>query len=190
MIMRNHSLLITCFVVFLLTSFSFLKFDKERSEYGLPSVFYSRQMPYGLSVSKESYSSYALLDEDGYELAGIGFRYGMTDFKMKDLLACAYNDSSVVLKCTDDSDSIRFLSSYETGYKSKKGNPEISFMDFKNYNLAQIDKDYNWIIFDEEKANKASSFRLLSLIGVVFSFLLFGYRLGTLLRAPNRQTAK
>lgn len=41
----------------------------------------------------------------------------------EDFLAYGYNDIYVVVKCTDSLNTINYLTSYETKYKSEKGNP-------------------------------------------------------------------
>ena len=84
---------------------------------------------------------------------GIGFRYKQSSFRIKNFLGYAYNDTSVLLKCTDSLNNIKYLVSYETGYNRNKGHPDISFKDIDNDEYNKIKDNYQCIEIDEEKAN-------------------------------------
>ena len=158
-------------VLFCISVLCFLKYDNKRFDYGWECDFCNKSIPFGLKV-KEYNTSYVLLDEDEYNIVGIGFRYQTTDFKIKDFIGYGYNDTSVVVKCTDSLNTIRYLTSYETKYKSKKGNPEISFKDLGNSDLEQVKGKYNWVVFNHEEAQKVTFKRFLSAIGALLSLLL------------------
>ncbi|MBC8643723.1 hypothetical protein H9W95_05735 [Flavobacterium lindanitolerans] len=112
-------------------------------------------MPYHLTPYDErdgSRFSFTLKDEDDFELVGTGFRYQTINFEIKNLLAYGYNDTSVIVKCTDSLNTIRYLISFETGYTSKKGNPEISFKDLSINDFQKVKDKYNWFEIEKKKA--------------------------------------
>lgn len=158
------------FVVFgIFCGLLYLKYDSKSYYYGFESIFYNRKIPYNLKPRADRYYSFYLLDEDGFELVGKGFRYETTNFIIKDLLAYGYSDTSVIVKCTDSLNNIKYLTSYETGYKSKKGNLEISFEDLRNCDFVQIKNNYQWIDLDIEKRERISLYRTLFFVGAILS---------------------
>ena len=80
-----------------------------------------------------------------------------------------YNDTSVLLKCTDSLNNIKYLVSYEIGYKSDKENPVISFKDINYNEYSQIKNNYQWIKIDEEKANTIQIMKFLFIVGALLS---------------------
>ena len=116
--------------------------------------------------------SFVLLDDDGYELAGSGFSYETTNFKIKDVLDYGYNDTSIVMKCTDSTNNIRYLMSYKTGYKSKKGNPEVSFKDFYFRDFKKASEYYHWIDLDNQKGDRIRLYKTWSFVGSLVSLFL------------------
>ncbi len=169
--MKKLFIIILFGVLFCISVLCFLKYDSKRFDYGWECAFCNKSIPFGLKV-KEYSTSYVLLDEDEYNIVGIGFRYQTTNFKIKNFLAYGYNDTSVVVKCTDSLNTIRYLTSYETKYKSKKGNPEISFKDLSNSDFEQVKEKYNWVVFNHEETQNVTFKRFLSAIGALFSLLL------------------
>jgi hypothetical protein len=167
-------LLIVCSVFFCVSIFYFIKYDSKRFDYGWDCDFCDKKLPFDLE--KKFYSDYQqrfyILDSDDLELVGNGFRFFSTSFIIKDFLGFGYNDTSVVVKCTDSLNTIRYLISYETGYRSKKGNPEISFKNLNNGNLEQIKRKYNWVIFNHKKAQEVTFKRFLSFLGALLSLVL------------------
>jgi len=133
-------------------------------EYGLGCDFCNKEMPYNLKpiFYSEYPQKFYLLDEDGFELVGIGFRY---------------DDTSVLLKCTDNLNNIKYLTSYKTGYKSKKGNPEISFKDLSNSDFEQVKDKYQWVEINKEKGYAIDRNKFLSMLGAVFSLFFIIWRL-------------
>ena len=154
---------------FILCTLLYLKYDNKGSDYGFGCIFCEERMPYGLTPQIDRYYSFYLLDEDGFELTGSGFRHGQSSFKIKNFLGYGYNDSSVLLKCTDSLNNIKYLVSYETGYKSDKGNPTISFKDIDNSEYSQIKDDYQWVEIDEEQANTIRFMKFLFIVGALLS---------------------
>lgn len=174
------------FVVFVLLH---LNYDSKGYRYGLECSFCNKNMPYGLTPKQNSDypQSFYLLDEDDFELTGIGFRHRQSSFKIKNFLGYGYNDTSVLLKCTDSLNNIKYLVSYETGYKSKKGNPSISFKDIDNNEYIQIKDSYQWIEIDEGKANTIRFMKFLFIVGALLS-LFFIVR--KLLRLRNNKATQ
>lgn len=163
----------------------YLVYDSKGFEYGLGCNFCNKKMPYSLEpIFHSGYpQSFYLKDEDDFELVGIGFSYRKNSFKIKNFLAYGYNDTSVVVKCTDSLNTIRYLTSYEIGYKSKKGNPAISFKDISNSDFDQIKDKYQWFDIDKEKVYAVDRNKFLSMLGVVLSLFfivryLFKHNLG------------
>jgi hypothetical protein len=172
--MRKYIWIILFSIAFILCALFYLKYDSKGYEYGLDCNFCNKKMPYHLKPNfcSQYPQSFYLKDEDDFELVGIGFRYRKSSFKIKDFLAYGYNDTSVVVKCTDSLNTIKYLSSYETGYKSKKGNPEISFKGLSNSDFEQVKNKYEWFEVDKEKGYTVDRNKFLFMLGALLSFLL------------------
>ncbi len=157
----------------------YLVYDSEGYEYGLGCNFCGKKMPYHLNpIFYSGYpQSFHLKDKEDFELVGIGFSYNKSSFKIKDFLAYGYNDTSVVVKCTDSLNDIKYLTSYETGYKSKKGNPEISFKDLSNSDFEQVKDKYQWFDVDKEKGYAVDRNKFLSMLGALLSLVFVVWRL-------------
>jgi hypothetical protein len=169
--MRKRIVLVLSVVLFIVFASLHLIFDSKGYEYGLGCSFCNKKMPYNLKPYDGSQLSFTLKDEDDFELVGVGFMYQTTNFKIKNFLAYGYNKTSVVVKCTDSLNTIKYLTSYETGYKSEKGNPEISFKDLSNTDFEQVKNKYQWFEVDKEKGYAVDRYKFLSMLGALF--LLF-----------------
>jgi len=168
------------FVAFgIFCSLLYLKYDSKGYEYGLGCNFCNKKLPYNLvPVSNSEYpQSFYLNDEDDFELVGIGFSYRKNSFKIKNFLAYGYKDTSVVVKCTDSLNTIKYLVSYETDYKNKKGNPVIGFKDLSNSDFEQVKEKYQWFEIDEEKANTIRFMKFIFMLGVLLSLIFVVWRL-------------
>jgi len=159
--------------------FLYLKFDRQQYDYGFGCVFCEKKLPYNLEA--KLYSDYPqrfyLLDEDGFELIGKGFRFYGNSFTINNLLAYGYNGTSIITKVTDSLNNVKYLASYETKYKNKKGNPEISFKDLSNSDFEKIKGEYHWVELDEEKGNEIRFYRTLSFMGAILSLILLLWHL-------------
>lgn len=177
--MKKRMWLILSIVSLIVFTSLYLFYDSKGFEYGLNCNFCNKKMPYSLNpIFHSSYpQSFYLKDEDDFELVGIGFSYRKNSFKIKSFLAYGYNDTSVVVKCTDSLNTIRYLTSYETGYKSKKGNPEISFKDLSNSDFEQVKDKYQWFDIDKEKVYAVDRNKFLSMLGVLLSLIFVVWRL-------------
>jgi hypothetical protein len=175
--MKKKVLIVLFGISFIICTIFYLKYDKVGFHYGLDCSFCNEQMPYNLKPNDGGQFSFTLKDEDDFELVGSGFRYETTNFTIKAFLAYGYNDTSVVVKCTDSLNTIKYLTSYETGYKSKKGNPEISFKDLSNTDFEQMKSRYQWSEVGKEKYYAISRNKFLSMIGALLSLILFVWRL-------------
>lgn len=160
----------------------YLKYDSKGYDYGLGCTFCNKTIPYNLKPQVDRYSSFYLLDEDDFELVGSGFRFYGSSFKIKNFLGYGYNDTSVLLKCTDSLNNLKYLKSYETGYKSNKGNATISFKDIENSEYNQIRDNYQWFEIDEEKANRIKFMKFIFIIGILLSLFFIVRYLFRLLR--------
>ena len=150
----------------------YFKYDSKGYEYGLGCSFCNNTMPYNLKPHDGSNFSFTLKDEDDFELVGKGFRYETTNFKIKDFLTYGNNDTSVIVKCTDSLNTVKYLISYETKYKNKRGNQEISFKDLSINDFERVQANYQWVEIDEGNANTISSNKFLFMLGAWVSLLL------------------
>jgi hypothetical protein len=157
--------------LFCVSSFCFLKYDSERFDYGWNCNFCNKKLPYSLEHKfyDEDRKRFYLLDADGLELVGSGFKFYSNSFTIKDFLGYGYNDTSIIVKCADSLNIVKYLTSYQTKYKSKNGNPDISFKDLSNYGFEKVKDNYNWIVFNHEEAQNATFNRFLSMLGVLIS---------------------
>ena len=164
---------------FCISVFCFIKYDSERFDYGWQCNFCNKKLPYNLvhKFYNDYPQNFILFDEDDFELVGVGFKYYTNSFTIKDFLGYGYNDTSVIVKCTDSLNAIKYLISYETKYKSKKGNPQISFKDLSESDFEQIKSRYQWLEVDKEKYYAISRNKFLSMIGALLSLILFVWRL-------------
>mgnify|MGYP003649532492 CR=1 FL=1 len=164
------------FIVFVFLS---LKYDSKRYDYGWDCVFCSNTLPYNIEpkFNFEYPQSFVLMDDDDFELMGIGFRYRNSDFKIKNFLGYGYNDTSIVAKVTDSLNNIKYLSSYETGNKSDNGSPEISFEDMSETKFEQVKDKYRWTDLVEGSATEITMKRLLFFTGAIISLLLLLWQL-------------
>ncbi len=161
-------MLIALFIVFVSL---YLVYDVKSYDYGFGCTFCNKTMPYNLKPHDGSEFSFTLNDDDDFELVGIGFRYRKSSFKIKNFLAYGYNDTSVIVKCTDSLNTVKYLISYETGYKSKKGNPEISFKDLGNRDFEKVKEKYQWFEVDKEKGYAVDRNKFLFIIGALLSLI-------------------
>ena len=167
MITMFSTLLIICTIMY-------LKFDKVGFYYGLECSFCDEKLPYNLLPVRNSQypQRFYLKDEEDFELVGIGFKYYSSSFKIKDFLAYGHNDTSLIVKCTDSLNDIKYLSSYETKYKSKKGNSEISFKDLSTSDYEQVKDKYQWFEVGKESYYALERNKFLFKIGALLSLLL------------------
>lgn len=141
---KIFSFLLFIFLIFYL--FDYLTIDNNNFNYRSSFYQHKCKMPFGISpVNHSEYPQhFDLIDDEGFEIIGNGFRYEQCDFTIKRILAYGFNDTSIIVECTDTLNKIRFLSSFKTGYQSKKGNPEISFKELKNSSFILHKIDYQW----------------------------------------------
>lgn len=159
------------FVVF------YINFDSKGYNYGYDCMFCSKELPYNLQPQINRYYYVDLIDEEGFELVGAGFKYRRSSFKIKDFLAYGYNDTSIVIKCTDSLNNVKYLSSYETKNRSSKGNPEISFKDIASTDFEQVQENYKWIDVNKKKAEEIERYKTYLFIGMLLFFTLFIWQL-------------
>jgi hypothetical protein len=161
-------LFLVSFIVFVVLYFNY---DKKGYLYGYGCKFCIEKLPFGLEpkFNPEYPPTFYLLDEDKFELIGNGFRFYSSSFKIKGLLAYGFNDTSVIVKCTDSLNIIKYLTSYITEYKSKKGNPTISFKDLDDRYFEQVKNKYKWVEIDEEKINTIWIKKLILIGGSLLS---------------------
>ena len=170
--MKKNVLIILFSISFIVCSLLYIKYDKEGYHYGIECSFCNEKIPYNLKPHDGGQFSFTLKDEDDFELVGIGFSYRKKSFKIKNIVAYGYNDTSVIVKCTDSLNIIKYLTSYETGYKSEKGNPKISFKDLSNSDFEQVKDKYQWFEVDKEKGYAVNRSKFLFMLGALFSFIL------------------
>lgn len=166
-----------CFVIGIICSVLYLKYDSKGFEYGLGCNFCNKKLPYNLTPITDRYDSFTLNDEEDFELIGTGFGYKKSSFIIKNFLAYGYNDTSVIARVTDSLNNVKYLISYETGYKSKKGNPSISFKDLSISDFEKVKDKYQWFDIDKEKVYSVDRNKFLSMFGFFLSFVFVVWRL-------------
>lgn len=152
----------------------YIQYEEKGYYYGLRKIFYNKNLLYGITPQQKTEypQEFVFLDKDGFELAGRGFRYEQSSFKIEDILGYGHNDTSLMLKCTDSLHNIRFLVSYKTGKEDANKLPTISFKNINTKTYNQIKNAYKWVEIDEEKANTIRVIKLLSIVGFIFSLFL------------------
>lgn len=163
--------------LFLLSTFFYLNYDCRSYEYGFNSNFCKKEIPYGVKPNIDEYYYFDLVDEDGFELIGKGFRYTTTNFKINRLESYGYKESSILVVCADSLNNIRYLSSYETRYKNSKGNPEISFEELSKPEFEKTKGSYRWVDLDEREIRSLYLKKLLASTGVITSLFLLIWHL-------------
>jgi len=161
-------------LLFLMSIVNYLIWDNIGYKYGVGSLSFGTSIPYG---SKPDYTgSFQLIDDDGFEFVGSGFRYRKTNFTIDNFLAYGYNDTSIIVKCTDSLDDLRYLISYETKYKYKSGIPEIGFYEIPEDVYLKKKKYYKWVVLDSSHVLTITRIRAFSFLGaLVFGFLFLRY---------------
>ena len=180
------SILGCCCLVFALL---YVKYDRQGGAYGLDCYFCNNNLPYGITA--RCYSDYPprfyLVDDDDFELLGSGFRYYRNSFIIKNLLSYGYNDTSIIAKCTDSLNNIKYLISYVTEYKSKNGKPEISFQDLDYTCFQKISTNYLWYNVDNKQIKNIMNKKEVFLILCLLSMFLFIISLDYTFRHKNKK---
>jgi hypothetical protein len=158
----------------LLCALLYLKYDSKGYDYGFGCTFCNTTLPYQVTpkFNFDYPQHFVLLDDEGYELIGSGFKYNLSSFKANKILAYGYRDTAVVVQCTDSTNHVRYLRSYETGYKSSKGNPEIGFKDLNSSDFEKVRQQYHWIDLASQQRDQIRLYRTLALIVALISLLL------------------
>ncbi|MFT6111769.1 MAG: hypothetical protein ACJAXV_000548 [Bacteroidia bacterium] len=185
--MKKISWIILFSISFIVCVIFYLKYDSKGYEYGFGCNFCNKKMPYNLKPHNGSEFSFSLKDEDDFELIGKGFKFFSSSFTIKTFLAYGYNDTSVLVKCTDSLNTVKYLISYETKYKNKKGNPEISFKDLSNNDFEQVKSKYKWFEVDKEKGYAVDGNKFLFMLGALFSMFFIIRQLFKLRKAKATQ---
>lgn len=154
----------------------YLKYDNKQFDYGWGCTYCNKTLPYNLEPNYSYYRSFTLMDEDELPVIGKGIRQHSSSFEINNILCYGYNDTSIIAKCTDSLNNIKYLSSYETKYKTKKGNPVISFRDMDEEYYEQVKDNYRWIEIDEEKIYKISRYKTFSFIGALVLLLIIPWQ--------------
>lgn len=163
-----------------LCTLGYLNYDNKGFYYGLDCTFCKKEIPFKIRPHfNDSYPQQFVLidDRNGIELAGSGFNYYKSNFKIKDIVGYGYNDTSLIITATNSIDSLRYLISYQTSYKSDKENLEISFRDLNDVDLDEIKENYKWYDIDEEKNNTIRFIKFTCAFGALLSLFLVVYSL-------------
>jgi hypothetical protein len=192
--MKKYSLFVIfgcCCAIF---SALYVKYDKKAYFYGLDSNFCGQKLPFKISPFYvcEYPQKFVLIDriyKDGYSVAiGDGTRFYRSSFKINDFLSYGYNDTSIIVKCTDSLQNIRYLSSYVTEYKNKNGSPVISFQDLGFADLQKISNSYQWYNVDNETIENIMAKKYRFLLLFVLSAIAFFTSSVILLIKKKRKT--
>lgn len=170
-------------ILICLFGFLYVKYDNMSYALGYKCTFCNESLPYNLKpkFDFEYPQKFILLDEDDFELLGKGFKFYSNSFTINDFLAYGYNETSVLVKCTDSTNAMKYLISYETKYKNNKGNPEISFKDLSHSDFDKIKNSYKWFEVRKNISGKLKFIKLFLFIGILFSlFFLIKQLYGSL----------
>ncbi len=172
--MKKKVVILLLGLSFIVFAFLTLKYDSKKYDYGCGCTLCDNTLPYNINprYNFEYPQNFVLIDDDDFELVGSGFRYKRSSSKIKDFLGYGYNDTSILVKYADSLSNVKYLSSYETGYKSSKGNPEISFEEINKADFKQRKKNYKWTELGEGKAENVIIKRFLFFIATIVSLLL------------------
>jgi len=117
---------------------------------------------------------FVLTDDNNIALIGRGFRYKGTTFKIKSIEGYGYTNGSILVKCTDGLDSIKYLISYETTFKKSSG---ISFKELSEIDFRKIKESYKWTDLDQKKAQQLFRRKLSLFAGALVSLILLLWQL-------------
>lgn len=161
-------------LIFIVSVLLYLYYDRESSSYGSTCLFCEHPLPFGMRAKSGNYAGgLVLVDASDFESVGKGFTYQRAGFKMEDFLAYGYNDTSLIVKCTDSLDNINYLISYKTGYKNEKGYDEISFEKLAIKQFDRIKQKYSWVLLNEEQIKMSAVRKNLVLVGMIISLFFF-----------------
>ncbi|MDR1591466.1 MAG: hypothetical protein LBS16_01070 [Prevotellaceae bacterium] len=177
--MKKYRLFVAFGCCCVICSLLFVNYDKQAYFYGLDSNFHKKQLPFGISpfYVYEYPQEFVLINKiykDGYSVAvGKGIRFYRSSFKINDFLSYGYNDTSIIVKCADSLQNIRYLSSYVTEYKNKDGSPVISFQDLDFADLQKISNNYQWYNVDNETIENIMAKKYRFLLLFILSAIAF-----------------
>lgn len=154
----------------------YIKQDKNIWAYGLNSHFGKCDMPFGVYPRAHwpaIYPNVTLIDADDFEMLGAGFRMLESDFTIEDVLSYGYNDTSIIVKCTDSVQQVHYLVSYVTKYKYKNGNNEIEFRELDSLELKKNEKNYKWYNVGAADIEHAANVRTFCFLGIIAVFVVW-----------------
>ena len=161
-------------LLFLLNFVNYLIWDNIGYKYGVGSLSFGTSIPYG--VFPVYSGSFQLAEGDGFYIIGPGFKYREMDFNIYDILGYGYNDSSIVVKCTDSLKNLHYLMTCETEYMLESGIPSLSFQEIPEDVYLKKKKYYKWVVLDDSYVLTITRIKAFSFLGsVVFGFLLLQY---------------
>jgi hypothetical protein len=157
-----------CFVIAIICSFLYLIYDSKGFEYGLGCNFCNKKLPNNLTPIIDRYDSFTLNDNDDLELIGTGFGYKKSSFIIKNIISYGYNETSIIVKCTDSLNVNKYLISCVKKHNNKIDNQHITFkeIDYQEYN--RVYNSYKWT---ELNIKKTSTIRFMKLICFIVGLL-------------------
>jgi hypothetical protein len=155
-------LLVLCCVLY-------LKYDRKGYFLGIECLVCNGKLPYQLKPEyKKGYlGGLKLLDKEGFELVGSGFRFENMNSKILNIISYGYSSNSLIVKCTDSLNTIRYLISYETKYLNDNGSPDISFKSIEYADYEKIKGDFKWLNVDENEVITVQFIKFLFGVGII-----------------------
>jgi hypothetical protein len=168
-----------CSILLIVSILFFIKYDKKGYNYGLDCYFCKKNLPFKMQplYVLEYPQRFILIDficKDGYSVAiGTGIRHSHSSFIIKDFLSYGYNDTSIVVKCKDSLNNIKYLISY-TKYDIDNCTPSVHFQDLSSARYQEINNNYEWYNVDNENIEKIMhrKYRIL-FVGILLTILFF-----------------
>ena len=179
-------IILTLSILCIITTLFYVRNDKHSYYYGFDCIFQTQKLPLGICpfYVMEYPQRFILIcdvSNDGYDVViGNGVRY-YDSFSIKDVLSYGYNDTSIVAKCTDSLNNVKYLISCATKYKNKDGSPIISFRDLDNVLLQKKHNNYQWYNVDVKECERVIDGKNRMLLLCILSILLFTTNLIALL---------
>ncbi len=92
------------FSIFIVAFLAFIIADYEGRYYGLsPILFNQINLPENITIEVDEYETFRFIDNDGFRIAGPGFRMVGSSSKIKAIQKYAISDSSIYIQCITNS---------------------------------------------------------------------------------------
>ncbi len=137
-------------------------------DYGLSCYDYNKHLPYKLKPTTASNLSFTINDEEGFPVIGIGFKYRTVDFEVCDILSYGYNDTCVIVECSDCTGVKRYLTTAAVPIGDVLEEYPFIFREINSIEKQKSDQQYKWFMISSIHDYNFELYKKY----VVFAFLL------------------